>query len=151
MNGTVVAKQLMQEEGSRGTVYQDTLGFWTIGIGRLVDARKAGAGLSTEEVQYLLQNDIKKIETHLDAAIPWWRELNEPRQAVILGMAFQLGINGLLQFTNTLAAVRYGNFQGAHDGILNSKWAKQTPGRAERMALQMLTGQWQAKEGFTLP
>lgn len=38
-----LATQLRQEEGSVPHAYQDHLGFWTIGIGRLVDQRKPGS------------------------------------------------------------------------------------------------------------
>ena len=39
--------KLRREEGSRPHAYQDHLGFWTIGVGRLIDVRKGG-GLSPE-------------------------------------------------------------------------------------------------------
>lgn len=53
-----LATQLRQEEGSVPHAYQDHLGFWTIGIGRLVDQRKPGSGLRPEEITFLLNNDI---------------------------------------------------------------------------------------------
>jgi lysozyme len=54
-----------------------------------------------------------------------------------------MGTEGLLKFVNTLAYVRYGKYEEAAEGMLASKWARQTPERAARMAEQMRSGQWQ--------
>lgn len=137
-------KQLRSEEGEVLHAYTDHLGFTTLGVGRLIDKRKGG-GITSEESAYLLQNDIEKINKSLDMRLPWWRSLTEPRQAVLQGMAFQMGIDGLLGFKNTLAMVQRGDFLGASKGMLASLWAKQTPGRAKRMSDQMKTGEWQWK------
>lgn len=144
MNQNLI-KQLRDEEGEVLSAYQDHLGFWTIGVGRLIDKRKGG-GITAEESAYLLGNDIAKVNAQLDAKIPWWRKLDEARQAVIQGMAFQMGIDGLLGFKNTLKMVESGDYEGAGKGMLNSLWAKQTPARAKRMSEQMRTGEWQWKQ-----
>lgn len=136
--------QLRREEGVKRHVYQDHLGFWTIGVGRLVDSRKPSSGLSDEEVDYLLRNDVARVTREVERALPWVKELNEPRQAVIIGMAFQMGLTGLLGFSRTLLAVRDARWFDAADGMLKSRWAHQTPGRASRMAKQMETGEWVA-------
>lgn len=137
-------RQLRDEEGEVLHVYKDHLGYDTIGVGRLVDKRKGG-GITREESEYLLSNDIARINSQLDSNIPWWRKLDEPRQAVLQGMAFQMGIAGLLGFKNTLRMVESGDYEAAGNGMLNSLWAKQTPARAARMAKQMSTGEWQWK------
>ena len=144
MNQNLI-KQLRDEEGEVLSAYQDHLGFWTIGVGRLIDKRKGG-GITKEESEYLLSNDISKVNAQLDANIPWWRNLDEPRQAVLQGMAFQMGIAGLLGFKNTLKMIESGDYEGAGKGMLNSLWAKQTPARAKRMSEQMRTGEWQWKQ-----
>lgn len=135
-------KQLRDEEGEVLHAYSDSEGWLTIGCGRLIDKRKGG-GISSEESAYLLSNDIAKFERELDKSIPWWRALSEPRQAVILGMAFQMGTDGLLGFKNTLAMVKSGDYTGAAANMLLSKWAKQTPGRAKRLSDQMRLDEWQ--------
>lgn len=137
-------RQLRDEEGEVLSAYPDHLGFLTIGVGRLIDKRKGG-GITSEESAYLLGNDIAKVNSQLDAKLPWWRKLDEARQAVIQGMAFQMGIGGLLGFKNTLKMIEEGDYEGASKGMLNSLWAKQTPGRANRMSKQMKTGEWQWK------
>ena len=137
-------KQLRDEEGEVLHAYSDSEGWLTIGCGRLIDKRKGG-GISAEESAYLLANDISKFERELDNSIGWWRDLSDPRQAVLLGMAFQMGAAGLLGFKNTLSMVKAGDYAGAAANMLLSKWAKQTPGRAKRLSEQMRLGEWQFK------
>lgn len=138
-----ISDMLEELEGRKACVYQDTLGFWTIGVGRLVDPRKPGAGLSDDEIDLMKANDIRAKTAEVRAALSWFDKLNAPRQAVLIGMAFQIGTDGLLAFKNTLASVRDERWANAEAGMLASLWAKQTPERAARMARQMLTGEWQ--------
>lgn len=139
---TSLEEQLRLDEGEKLSAYQDHLGFWTIGIGRLIDARKGGA-LTKEESSYLLNNDIRRKTAEVKAAIPWFGKLDEARQGVLLNMAFQMGTEGLLKFKNTLAMIEAGQYGAAAQGMLNSLWAKQTPERAQRLAQQMREGVWQ--------
>lgn len=144
MDKDLTIKQLREEEGEVLHAYQDHMGFWTLGVGRLIDKRRGGA-ISKEESAYLLSNDIAKVESDLDSRLSWWRNLDDARQAVLLGMAFQMGTVGLLGFKNTLKMVQSGDWQGAANGMLSSLWARQTPARAKRMSEQMRTGEWQWK------
>lgn len=135
-------QQLRAEEGVVPHAYQDHLGFWTIGVGRLIDKRKGGR-LRDDEIDLLLDNDIAEKTAEVRAALPWFDRLNEARQAVLIGMAFQMGTEGLLKFQQTLAAIRDERYAHAANLMLQSLWAKQTPARARRMARQMETGEWQ--------
>ncbi|SFB73949.1 lysozyme [Polaromonas sp. OV174] len=137
-----LTKQLRRDEGEKLSVYQDHLGYWTVGVGRLLDARKGG-GITPEESAYLLSNDIDKRQAEVLRRAPWMANLDPARFGVLLNMAFQMGVDGLLGFKNTLAMVRSGDFAGAAAGMLQSLWAKQTPERAERLSRQMKTGIWQ--------
>ena len=134
--------QLKRDEGTKAIAYQDHLGFLTIGVGRLIDSRKPGAGLRPDEIDYLLRNDIADRVEALTKALPWLDRLDEARQGVLLNMAFQLGTAGLLGFKSTLALVAAGKYAEAAEQMLKSKWATQTPARAKRLAEQMKTGEW---------
>lgn len=132
---------LKKEEGVVRTVYKDSLGYDTIGVGRLVDKRKRGAGLSDAEIDYLLQNDVDRVVAEVNKALPWVKSLTSNRKAVLYAMAFQMGINGLLGFKNTLKMIERGDYEGAAKGMLNSKWAKSdSPARAKRTAELMRKG-----------
>ena len=136
-------EQLTRHEGEVLHAYQDHLGFWTIGVGRLIDKRKGG-GISKEESAMLLDNDINSRLLTLQEKLPWFNMLNDARKAVLLNMSFQLGVAGLMQFKKTLEYVEAGQYEEAAAGMLKSKWATQTPNRAKEMAEQMRTGQWQS-------
>ena len=135
--------QLRRDEGTMATAYQDHLGYWTIGVGRLIDSRKPGAGLRPDEIDYLLRNDIEDRVQALTKALPMlFPKLDEARRGVLVNMAFQMGTAGLLGFKSTLALVAAGKYNEAAEQMLKSKWAAQTPARAKRLAEQMKTGVW---------
>lgn len=134
--------QLLREEGAESCAYQDSLGFWTIGVGRLIDSRKGG-GLSSDEIDFLLENDIKTKTAEVLQALPWVSKLSEPRQAVLIGMCFQMGIGGLLKFKRALGSIEDGHYGEAASEMMDSAWAKQTFGRAARLAKQMESDEWQ--------
>jgi len=136
-------EQIKRHEGLVLNAYQDHLGYWTIGYGRLIDKRKGG-GISQQEAEYLLQNDINGVIQALERQISFWNRLNEPRKAVLMNMAFQMGVGGLMKFKRTLSLIELDEFTEAADNMMTSLWAKQTPKRAQEMANQMRTGKWQS-------
>ena len=138
-----LTRQLKADEGVEHNAYPDSLGFLTIGVGRLVDKRKPGGGLRDYEIDFLLQNDIDDRIEQLTRRLPWFQNLDDARKGVLLNMAFQLGTDGLMEFKNTLALVEAGDYPASAKAMLQSKWATQTPKRAYRLAKQMLTGEWQ--------
>lgn len=134
--------QLRRDEGEVLHEYKDSLGFSTIGVGRLIDKRKGG-GITREEAAYLLRNDLNKVDLQLQERLPWTVTLSEPRRGVLLNMAFQMGVDGLMGFKNTLTMIEQGEYAKAASNMLLSRWAQQTPERAERLAKQMRMDIWQ--------
>ena len=139
---TQLTQQLRRDEGEVLHAYPDSLGWLTIGVGRMIDKRKGG-GITQAESAYLLNNDIERTRTELLRRAPWMALLDQARFGVMLNMAFQMGVDGLLGFKNTLEMVRRGDYADAAAGMLESLWARQTPERAKRLSVQMLTGVWQ--------
>lgn len=135
-------RQLRGDEGERACAYQDHLGYWTIGVGRLVDDRKPGAGLRHDEIAYMLNNDVDDRIDQLTRRISWFQDLDDARRGALLNMSFQLGVEGLLKFERTLKLIEERKYDLAAHAMLQSRWAKQTPARAKRMAEQIRTGQW---------
>ncbi|WP_336968375.1 glycoside hydrolase family protein [Brevundimonas aurantiaca] len=140
-NDALLVKELERDEGRVLHAYQDSLGFWTIGIGRLIDKRKGG-GITNEEADYLKRNDIAKVKSDLDRAAPWWRSADPVRQRAIQNLAFNLGADGLVQkWPNTVALMKAGKWREAAAAIRSNKvWVGQVKGRAERIAQQIETG-----------
>ena len=140
MDFNKLKEELRRDEGCVLHAYEDHLSYVTIGIGRMIDSRKNG-GISEDEAEYLLHNDVNKIATTLDSVIPWWKDLTDNRQRAVLNMSFQLGVNGLLNFKKMLAALEVGDYRKACVEGLNSKWAKEdTPRRAQRVTRMILEG-----------
>ena len=137
-----IRTQLRAEEGLSHTAYLDTLGVPTIGIGHTGPEVHLGLTWTDEQIAEAFDRDLAEKVAQVEAALPWYSSLNGPRQCVILQMAYQMGIQGLLKFQNTLAAVKEARWQDAANGMLASRWAQQTPNRASRLARQMLLGEW---------
>jgi lysozyme len=133
--------RLVIDEGEILHVYPDSLGYWTLGVGRLVDARKGG-GISQAESRYLLGNTIREREADVIERWPAVLKLDPVRQVVVMSMAYQLGVDGLAQFSGTLAALWRRDYAAAADGMIKSRWALQTPARVHRLASMMRTGVW---------
>lgn len=137
MNRTELKKQLNVDEGRKPRVYTDTVGKLTVGVGRNISDR----AFSEDEIELMLDNDIDLIAGQLDRNLPWWREMNDVRQNVLVNMCF-MGIGKLLGFKNTLAAMKAGQYDVAAKGMLASLWARQVGQRAIRLAAMMRTGEF---------
>ena len=136
MNKNRFIKQMRFHEGVRNKVYKDHLGIETIGVGRnLVDR-----GLSDEEVDYLLTNDITIVENELDNGLSWWRDLDEVRQRALADLAFNMGLPRLHGFVKMLDALQRRDYHAAADELLDSKYAKQVGERRNRVAEMIRTG-----------
>jgi lysozyme len=139
-------RQLTGDEGRKKAAYRCSEGYWTIGVGRLIDKRKGG-GLRDSEIDFLLMNDIEDRINALHDVLPWFQHLDDVRKGVLLNMSFQMGVDGLLGFHTTLRLVRERNYEAAADQMLESLWAKQTPERAQRLSDQMRDGKWRYAPG----
>lgn len=128
--------QLKRHEGLSLKPYRDSMGLLTIGYGRNLD----DVGISEHEAEMLLAADAAGAEAALFKAIPWAKDLDPVRQDVLINMAFNMGINKLLGFVNTLHYVSVGDYARAAEGMLNSLWARQVKSRAIELAKHMETG-----------
>jgi lysozyme len=133
--------QLRRDEGEVLHAYRDSRGYLTLGVGRLIDPAKGG-GISETESEMLLANDIAKVEFELNQKLPWTILLDPVRHAVFINMAFNLGVDGLLKFKNTLDLAERGDYINASKSMLSSLWAKQVGARADRLSEQLATGEW---------
>tara|TARA_Y100000996_G_scaffold383839_1_gene340122 strand:- start:11165 stop:11593 length:429 start_codon:yes stop_codon:yes gene_type:complete len=137
MNKNRFILQIRFHEGVESKVYKDHLGIETIGVGRNLKDR----GLSEDEIDYLLTNDITIIENELDKAFPWWRDLDEVRQRALADLAFNMGIPRLHGFVKMLAGLQRRDYNTAAEELLDSKYAKQVGARSERIAGMIRTGE----------
>lgn len=137
---------IREHEGVVKHAYLDSRDLWTIGCGRLID-KSMGGGLSDDEIDYLLANDVKRCE---DEAVqyPFYAKMDEVRKAVIISMLFNLGRPNFEKFQNFQAALLVGDYRLASHEMLagsnggRSRWAEQVGQRADHLAKMMETGEW---------
>lgn len=134
MDYNLIKSELIVDEDKRNFLYPDTVGKWTIGIGRNIEDN----GLSDGEVDYLFRNDVLRVTKELDDNLPWWRNLSEVRQRVVFNMCFNMGITKYLKFKNTLKAIQEARWGDAKIGMIKSKWHKDVGQRAIRLEYMML-------------
>src|SRR5271165_5977924 len=98
--------QLRRDEAVRLRPYKDSVGKLTIGVGRNLD----DVGISLQEADLLLANDVKSATVALEANFPWTMDLDEVRKGALLNMTFNMGIRGLSGFKDFLAKMQAKDF-----------------------------------------
>ena len=99
----------------------------TIGVGRNIQE----VGLSDDEIEYLLQNDIKRVEKELKEIFPDFDELPENVKMVLIDMIFNLGKPRFMKFRHMIEAVKERNWEKMVEEMQNSRWCEQVKNRCE--------------------
>ena len=129
----IAKAQIKVDEGVRFKVYRDSLGIETVGVGRNIRDK----GLSMQEVDFLLDNDLSDAERDARAIFPTFDKLSDIRKAVLLNMSFNMGRERLSKFKKLRAAVQDEDWAEAARQMILSTWATQVGARATRLAKQM--------------
>ena len=129
--------QLRLHEGVEHKPYKCTAGYLTIGVGRNIEER----GLSDDEIDYILSNDVNIATDELVENFDWYADLDPIRQRVVIDMVFNLGMPRFKQFKNMIAAIESGDWMEASNQMMDSRWAEQVGLRASRLAEMMETGE----------
>ncbi|MGL4521477.1 MAG: glycoside hydrolase family protein [Bacilli bacterium] len=160
--GMTIEEMLRRDEGVRVSVYWDHLGYPTIGIGHLIlfkktknsaeinkalseqIGRKVTDGrITDQEVSVLFAKDVAKVKSDIvrNAKVgPVYATLDDCRKMAIENMSFQMGVGGVAKFNQMLIALARKEWAAAQRAMLDSTWAKQTPGRANRVSKIILNG-----------
>ena len=136
MDRNLLIEELKRDEGVELTVYTDTVGISTIGIGRNLQ----DVGVSMEEAEFLLSNDIDVAVNELQRTFDWFEGLSGARQRVCINMCFNLGLTRLLGFKKFLVAMEAGEWETAGVEMLDSKWSRQVGARSTRLRDLLLEG-----------
>ena len=143
MDLEILKKQLTEDEGCKYEIYLDHLGYKTFGIGHLCKATdpendlEVGSEVSKERVDECFLNDIDKVIEDCTILYDDFYTLPDEAQLIIANMMFNLGRPRLTNFIRMRKAINEGNFTEAKIQMLDSKWAKQVPNRAERLSERM--------------
>lgn len=132
MSMAALHARIKEHEGLCLKPYVDTLGHTTIGYGRNLDAK----GISVHEADALLVRDVSEACLTAETLVSHdtWDAMGVDRRGVLIEMVFQMGGAGVAAFKKMLAALEDGDWLGASHEMLNSRWARQTPNRAEKLA-----------------
>ena len=136
-----LSEMLRRHEGVRDKVYLCSAGYETIGVGRNIS--EDGLGLSEDEIDYLLNNDIKRVREELTEEYYWFARLNDARQDAMIDLSFNLGQTRLRGFVKALEAMSREEFENAADEFMDSRWSEQVGDRAVEVTEIIRTGEYQ--------
>ena len=124
---------LKRHEGVKTHAYRDSLGILTIGCGRNINnsSKHKGIGLTIDEIEYTLQNDVERTIKELSQEYAWFNDMEEgARRDAIINMHFNLGRFRFAGFKKAIAHMENGSYDAAATEFLDSRWAKQVKGRS---------------------
>jgi len=134
---------IVEHEGRARYAYQDTLGYWTIGVGRSIDSRCL-RGLSFEEQNYLLNNDLQLCRSQLQNKA-YYQGQSQVRQECLIELCFNMGIKRLETFSKMLKAFIAKDYKEAAKELADSKWASQAgSSRLNNISQRILTDAYSA-------
>ncbi len=121
---------IKRHEGFRSKVYDDSLGKPTIGYGFLIDALV----LDEDIAEMILDRKLEKLKLVVHKTFPWLAD--QPKEVIhaIYNMSYQMGPNTVAKFKKTLTYLKNKDYSKAAIEMLDSKWARQTPGRAKELS-----------------
>ena len=119
---------LKKDEGFRRRMYKCTAGKWTIGYGLNLEE-----GITEAEAEVLLFMRVNRLWDELLRRVEGFESMPPEIQGILVEMAYQMGIHGVLGFRRTLRYLRQGRYDDAADEMLDSEWFREdTPSRAMR-------------------
>lgn len=148
VNVKQVYKEISSDEGKVLHAYLCSQSHKTVGIGHKVleaDAENAlpihGTNddvpdeecISEARCYELFQEDVQIAIDGCEKIYGNWEELSQEVQHILVNMCFQLGQGGLSKFKNFKVAIEDYQWQRAALEMMDSRWAGQTPERAERL------------------
>ena len=125
-----IIEQLKIHEGYKPKVYKCTAGVDTIGIGFAIKDLE----LSEDVCELILKEKLQALEERFEDKFDWFKTSPIEVRNVMLNMAYQLGFRGFCKFKKTLSYLENAEWESASKEMLDSKWAKQTPNRANELS-----------------
>ena len=136
-------KEIADDEGVKLEVYTDHLGLRTCGIGHLILEQdkehgwEIGKEISQERCDELFAQDMEWTFKDCRRLYEDFDQLPEEAQHVIANMMFNMGYPRLSKFKKMHQAVMDGDWFEASVQMVDSKWYKQVPNRAQRLVDRM--------------
>lgn len=137
--------RLCLDEGLKLTAYPDPLTHaapWTIGFGCTGEHINASDVWTLDQAKQQRDARIANIEASLAARWQPFVTIDPVRRDVLVNMAYQMGVSGVLLFHNMLGAMAEGLFSTAASYMQKSLWSEQTSARSSRLAQIMRLGSY---------
>jgi lysozyme len=137
-------KQMALPASKRAPDWQDLSAEpWTCGYGCTGDGITDGTIWTQDEADTQLEGRVAQVEAALQARLAWFDTLSPVRQDVLVNIAFNIGVAGLMKWPKTLGHVQQGDFAAASTDISsNTVWLNQVHARCTRCADAMRDDQW---------
>lgn len=129
---------LVGDEGFSNKIYTDTKGFLTIGYGFNLTTGSIPTSVAIHWLNVLLSD----IRYQLEENIVFWNELSDARKYILINMAYQMGVSGLLNFRGMIKALASKDYIGAANEMKDSLWYREFTARASRLIKVMLSGEF---------
>lgn len=144
-------QMLKIDEGCKLTLYKDTMGYWTVGIGHLVTKNPSkdfaisilgGETISQFTAELMFNADVNKAISAIQKSDlnRVYNSLDDTRKMALVNMVFQMGAAGVAGFKNSLRLLEQKQWKQAAINLAQSKWYRQTPNRAKRVISVFETG-----------
>ena len=137
-----IIKLLRYEEGFRAEPYKCTAGKWTNGYGNTHGVTESTPPITKDQAEKMLKDEVAICVRDISNALPWSSNLDMVRRDVLVSMRYQLGMNGLLSFSNFLREMRDGDWLEAARELQNSKFYRQTTNRVKRLIFMIVYGKY---------
>jgi GH24 family phage-related lysozyme (muramidase) len=134
--------RIKSHEGYRDTVYKDHLMNSTIGYGHLcrkdevwIEDKKYARKELEKVFEYDFNKAVSQADTLLKSRLSATKDtFNKDAYFVLIEMIFQLGIGNVKKFKKMISALDNRNWLLASQEMLSSRWANQTPQRANELS-----------------
>lgn len=158
--GMTIEQMLLKDEGSKLVVYWVD-GLPHVGIGHLIVdrrtrdmtyinnilssqvGRRVNGMITHDDQQRLFKQDLDKVRSEIrknTLVASVYVKMNRSRQMALENMSFQMGTGGLAKFKTMLGFLAQGKYEEASKSARQSLWARQTPGRASKIAMILKNG-----------
>lgn len=138
---------IKRHEGEVLEIYEDSLGYKTLGIGHLCQPQdpeytwEVGTPVTQEVVDLYFTDDFNKHyqeAAHIYGSIPSFNRLPTTIQHVLVNMCFNLGGTRLSKFKNMLKACKEGDWKQMAVEMEDSRWFNQVGGRSRELQMMVI-------------
>ena len=130
-------QRIKEHEGYRLDPYHCTEGFLTGGYGHKI-LQGEEVPTTKEGWDNLFEKDFNKAWDSMERlCAEHCLDIPNKAKGILCEMIFQMGFAGVSKFKMMIAALQQNNFVEAGRQMLDSRWAKQTPNRAQALSKQM--------------